>query len=523
MIFSETDIPFYGKRLCLIAPASSIQLLRVEATDRRGGGSIRGDKSCYLLRGIMLNDLPIVMRRTRYRSLFRAQIILLREKFMVRSEDRSTALEATIRAQEARSTTLEAQWNSYAKTFGHDAAYGMTWKTLRNMMTNKYCPRSKLKKLEIEIWNLNVKGTNVVSYTQCFQELELMCGRMFPEESDEDEIEFGTELMDQKIYTFADCQAKNKRKIDDNSSNNQTQQQPYKRKNVARAYTIRPGEKKEYGGSLPLCTKCNYHHNGQCAPKCNNYKKVGHLAHDCRGSAAATNNQRALEGNQRVVTCFECGVQGHYKKDCPKLKNKNCGNQARNDGATARLMQWEMQGKTKTLISLIDIVPTTLDHAYDVELADEKIIGVNTIIRGCTLNFLNHPFNINLMPLELGSFDVIIGMDWLVKYHVVIASDEKIVRIPFGNEILIVRDFPKVFPEDLLGIPPTRQVEFQIDLIPGDAPVARAPYRLAPFKMKELSDKLQELYDKGFIRPSSSPWGAPVLFVKKKDGSFRMC
>ncbi|GJU92337.1 putative reverse transcriptase domain-containing protein [Tanacetum coccineum] len=91
------------------------------------------------------------------------------------------------------------------------------------------------------------------------------------------------------------------------------------------------------------------------------------------------------------------------------------------------------------------------------------------------------------------------------------------------EDVIIVQDFPKVFPEDLPGLPSTRQVEFQIDLVPGAAPVARAPYRLAPSKMKELSEQLNELFDKGFIRPSSSPWGALVLFVKKKDGSFRMC
>ncbi|GKA37282.1 putative reverse transcriptase domain-containing protein [Tanacetum coccineum] len=229
--------------------------------------------------------------------------------------------------------------------------------------------------------------------------------------------------------------------------------------------------------------------------------------------------------------------------------------------------------------SLIDIIPTTLDHGYDVELAEGRIIWVNTLIRGCTLNFLNHPFNIDLMPVEMGSFDIIIGMDWLSKYHAIIVCDEKIVRIPFGNEILIVcgggsnnehgsrlniisctktqkyllkgchvflahvtarkaedkskekrlkdvpivQDFPEVFLEDLPGIPPTQQVEFQINLVPGVAPVARAPYLLAPSEMKELSDQLQELSDKGFIRPSSSPWGTPVLFVKKKDGSFLMC
>ncbi|GJS19092.1 hypothetical protein Tco_0447724 [Tanacetum coccineum] len=91
------------------------------------------------------------------------------------------------------------------------------------------------------------------------------------------------------------------------------------------------------------------------------------------------------------------------------------------------------------------------------------------------------------------------------------------------KDVPIVRDFPKVFPEDLPGLPPARLVKFQIDLIPGVAPIARAPYRLASSKMKELSEQLQELSDKGFIRPSSSPWGAPVLFIKKKDGSFRMC
>ncbi|GKC80720.1 putative reverse transcriptase domain-containing protein [Tanacetum coccineum] len=140
-------------------------------------------------------------------------------------------------------------------------------------------------------------------------------------------------------------------------------------------------------------------------------------------------------------------------------------------------------------------------------------------------------------------FDVVIGMDWLSKFHAKILCDEKVAHIPIDGETLIiraqvmekkpdekrledipvVREFPKVFPEDLPGLPLIRQVEFQIDLMPGAAPVARAPYRLAPSKMQELSDQLQELADRGFIRPSTSPWGAPVLFVKKKDGSFRMC
>ncbi|GJR15359.1 putative reverse transcriptase domain-containing protein [Tanacetum coccineum] len=124
------------------------------------------------------------------------------------------------------------------------------------------------------------------------------------------------------------------------------------------------------------------------------------------------------------------------------------------------------------------------------------------------------------MPIKLGSFDVVIGMDWLSKYHARIICDEKVVHIPINGETLIIR---AVFPEDLLGLPPVRHVEFQIDLISGAAPAARAPYRLASSEMQELSNQLQELADRGFIRPSTSPWGAPVLFVKKKDGSFRMC
>ncbi|GKB11701.1 putative reverse transcriptase domain-containing protein [Tanacetum coccineum] len=243
-------------------------------------------------------------------------------------------------------------------------------------------------------------------------------------------------------------------------------------------------------------------------------------------------------------------VTGHFKRECPKLKNNNRSNQGGNGNAPAKVYAVGRAGTnpdsnvvTGTFLlnnryasvlfdtgadrsfvstafsSQIDITPSTLDHYYDVELADGRIIGLNAIIRGCTLNFLNHPFNIDLMPVELGSFDVIIGMDWLAKYQAVIVCAEKIVRIPWGNETLIVR----VFHEDLSGLSPTRQVEFQIDLIPGAASVAWTPYRLAPSEMKELSDQLQELSDKGFIRPSSLPWGAPVLFVKKKDRSFRMC
>ncbi|GJZ75672.1 hypothetical protein Tco_0640137 [Tanacetum coccineum] len=196
-------------------------------------------------------------------------------------------------------------WNAHVRTFGHDVAYAMTWTNLKKMMTEKYCPRDKIKKLEVEMWNLKVKGTDVVGYNQRFQELALMCVRMFPEESDKIEkyvgglpdmihgsviafkpkimrntIEFATELMDKKISTLAERQAENKRKL---NNNNQAQQKP----------SIKSR------------------------------------------SPAATNNQRN-------PTCYECGNQRHYKSDCPELKNENHGNQA--GGTRARGMVHALGG-----------------------------------------------------------------------------------------------------------------------------------------------------------------------------------
>nr|GEV80051.1 reverse transcriptase domain-containing protein [Tanacetum cinerariifolium] len=199
-----------------------------------------------------------------------------------------------------------------------------------------------------------------------------------------------------------------------------------------------------------------------------------------------------------------------------------------------------------SLASMLNIPPVTLNTTYDIEMANGNLVGTNTVIQGCTLILLNQPFKVDLLPIKLDSFDVVIGMDWLSKYHGRIICDEKVVHIPIDGETLIirgnrtrvmenksdekgledipvVREFMEVFPEDLPGLPLVCQVEFQIDLIPGAAPVARTPYILAPSEMQELSNQLQELADRGFIRPSTSPCGTTVLFVKKKDGSFKMC
>nr|GEV58616.1 hypothetical protein [Tanacetum cinerariifolium] len=430
--------------------------------------------------------------------------------------------------------------------------------------------QGEVKKLEIELWNSKVKGNDVPTYTNRFQELTLICTKFVANENEkidkyisglpdsiygnvksskprtlDETIELTNDLMDQKLRTYAE-RSDNKRKADDTSrSNHGHQQQPFKKQNVAKVYNMGTGERKPYDGSFPKCTKCQRHHNGPCTQKCHKCNKVGHFARDCRssGNANVANAQRVrnAEKNENAPKNPDLNVvTGMF------LLNNRYASILFDTGVDRSFI-------STAFSSLVNIDPTPLGSSYDVELADGKIVEIDTIIRGCTLNFLNHPFNIDLMPVELGNFDVIIGMDWLRKYHAVIVCNEKLVHVPYGNETLIfhgnkndnriesrlteedkskgkqlkdvpiVRDFPEVFPEDLPGLPPARPVEFQIDQIQGAAPVARAPYRLAPSKMKELSKQLQELFDKGFIRPSSSPWGAPVLFVKKKDGSFRMC
>nr|GEW23111.1 reverse transcriptase domain-containing protein [Tanacetum cinerariifolium] len=324
--------------------------------------------------------------------------------------------------------------------------------------------QGEIEKLEIMLWNLKVKGNDVPTYTDHFQELTLVCTKFVANEIEkidkyisglpdniygsvkaskpktlDETIELANDLMDQRLRTYAERQTDNKRKADDSI---------------------------------------------------NNTPPRGRMAIPKRNG------------------CFECGAPGYFKKDCPKLKNKNEGSV--NAQGCVSFISIEFS-------SLIDIVPTPLGNSYDVKLANGKIVGVDTIIRGCTLNFLNHPFDIDLMLRELGSFDVIIGMDWLRRYHAVNVCDEKLFRIPYGNETLIFcGDESNDERESRLTIISCSKA--QEYMMKG----SRALYRLAPSEMKELSKQLQDLSDKGFIRPSSSPWGAPVLFVKKKDVGNKM-
>ncbi|GJV71086.1 putative reverse transcriptase domain-containing protein [Tanacetum coccineum] len=319
--------------------------------------------------------------------------------------------------------------------------------------------------------------------------------------------------MDQKLRTYAERQSDNKRKANDSSRNNHGyQQQPFKRQNASKVYNIRTGESKPYGGSLPKCTKCHLHHNGPCTQKCHKCNKVGHFTRDCRstGNINVANTQKGIGASFKRNGCFECGAPVHFKRDCPKLKNKDGGNgnakgwvyvvgnaekrgnAPRNPDANVIIGTFLLNNHYASILfdtgadrsfistafsSLINIAPTLLENFYDVELADGKLVGIDTIIRGCTLNFLDHPFNIDLMLVELGSFDAIIGMDYNGRgSQLTVISCSKaqeymakgcqvfLAQISAKKEedksegkqikdVPIVRDFLGVFPEDLPGLP----------------------------------------------------------------------
>ncbi|GJS01512.1 putative reverse transcriptase domain-containing protein [Tanacetum coccineum] len=329
-----------------------------------------------------------------------------------------------------------------------------------------------------------------------------------------------------------------------NRNNNHYQQQN-RRQETARAYAAAPAEGRGYAGNLPKCNHCNSHHNGQCPPKCQKCQKTSHLEKDCRARLPGAGVYPFQD-----VACYGCGEKGHFKDKCPKGRNQpNVGARGRayavvenpqqnpnvvagtfllNDHYACILFD---SGAKKSFVSsaftpFIDIVLIALNTSYEIELADGKVVSTNTVLQGCTLALYNHIFKIDLLPTQLGSFDAIVGMDWLSYHRAVIDCCEKIVHIPLSNgEILkvqgerpkkdpsplacikadekklddlrVVREFFEVFLNDLSGLPPVREIEFRIDLIPGASPVVKSPYRLAPSEMLELSNQ--------------------------KDGAMRMC
>ncbi|GKE02423.1 putative reverse transcriptase domain-containing protein, partial [Tanacetum coccineum] len=377
-------------------------------------------------------------------------------------------------------------WNAYAQPMGIEQANQITWTELKRLLTNKYCPRTEIRKMEEELYNLIVKGNDLKPYVRNMvpnndKLLEAFIGGLprsiegnvtaSKPQTLEEAINIAQRLMDQ-VTKHAPMQVSsdNKRKFDDRRTFNNS-------------------------------SRSN-----------NNYRNTNN-----RYNNRQQQNRRQEAGRAYAVTPSE---NGRVLFD---------------SGADRSFI-------SLSLASKLNIPSITIDTLYNIEMADGNLVSTNTIIKGCTLTLLNQPFEIDLMPIKLGSFDVVIGMDWLSKYRAKILCDEKVVHIPIDGETLIIRgdrsktrlnlisciktekyisrgcqvfmiqvvekkadekrledipvvkEFPDVFPEDLPGIPPVRQVEFQIDLIPGAAPIARTPYRLAPSEMQELSNQLQEAF-----------------------------
>ncbi|GJU31493.1 reverse transcriptase domain-containing protein [Tanacetum coccineum] len=314
-------------------------------------------------------------------------------------------------------------WNSHKRTIGTDAAFAMSLRELMKLVTEVYCPRNEIQKMESELWNLTVKSNDLAAYTQRFQELTMMCTKMVPEEEDRVEkfigglpdniqgnviavepkilhyvVHIANNLMDQKLKGYAVRNAENKRRLEDNQRDNRGQQPPFKRQNVggqnvARAYMAGKNERRVYNGLLPLCNKS-------------------------RGKAYVLGGGDADPDSNTITGTFL--LNNHYAY---VLFDSDA----------------DRSFVSNTFRALLDVIPSTLDVSYAVELLDERIVKTNTVLKGCTLRLLGHLFNIDLMPVDLGSFDVIIRMDWLANNHVVIVCNEKIVRILYRDEVLIVQ------------------------------------------------------------------------------------
>ncbi|GJX45044.1 reverse transcriptase domain-containing protein [Tanacetum coccineum] len=445
------------------------------------------------------------------------------------------------RVKFASSTLLDSAltwWNVYVRSVTLDTAHATPWMKGTNLTAYNQrfqeiillCPEmvpntDRLLERYIEGLPLNIKG-NVTSSkpVDLHEAIEMAQGLMY-------------QVVQELGENSGDKQKWNGNHYNPNNTNNTNNLNQNKRPETARVFTARQGS---YAGKLPYYRKCGRHHTDACPPTCHNCGRAGHKAKDCRAPPrlASQRGPGSQRGQGSDITCFGCGQKGHYKNKCPNNGNQARSNQIRGNQPNPQNNQRQNQGNPKgnnqaststqggrralgkvyhlcaeaavndnnvvngtflinnvyasvlfdtgenwsfvssTFSKYINILPTTLDANYYVELADEKSLTTNTILRGCTLNLQNHLFKIDLLPIELGSRN---GLDG---------------RTVRREDVPVVKDFPEVFPEDLPGLPPTRQVEFHIKLIPGAAPVTRAPYRLAPTEMKELAEQLKELSDK---------------------------
>ncbi|GJT32867.1 putative reverse transcriptase domain-containing protein [Tanacetum coccineum] len=339
-------------------------------------------------------------------------------------------------------------------TLGIEVANGMPWAGMKKLMIDEFCPIEEVQRLEDELRNLKLRDMNIAAYTQRFNELALLCPDAVPNEKKK------VKLYIKGLSKIIKGETTSSRPATLNEAVRMAHAL-MEQKIQAKAERVAESNKRKWESSQ----------GG------NNGAKSWLRGRNATGRAYALREAEKGQGQNVVIGTF--------------LLNNRYARVLFDSGSDKSFINSEFS-------HLIDKKSVRLNMSYEVELADGKLVSTNTVLRGCTLNLLNQLFEVDLMPIELGTFDVIIGMDWLVKHDALIVCGKKEVHIPV-------------------------KVEFRIELAPGAAPVARAPYRLAPSELKELSDQLKELSEKGLIRPSSLPLRALVLFIKMKDGSFRMC
>ncbi|GJZ02468.1 putative reverse transcriptase domain-containing protein [Tanacetum coccineum] len=346
-------------------------------------------------------------------------------------------------------------WNGQIRTLGPEA-YAMTWEVLKKKSRKRvpaYTDRFQEIKPDLYTSLLTNETEKVDKYIGELPDNIYGNVKSARPKTLDETIELANDLMDQKLCTYAERQSDNKRKADDSSrSNHGHQQQPFKRQNVAKVYNMGTGERKPYGGSLPKCNKCHLHHNGPCTQRCHKCNKIGHFARDCRntGNTNVANTQKGNGATPKGNGCFEYGAPGHFKRDCPKLKNKDRGN-GNAQGWVYVVGNAEKRGNapgnpdanvvTGTFLlnnhyasilfdtgadrsfistafsSLINIAPTSLENCYDVELADGKLVKIDTIIRGLAgyyrrfIEGFSKIANAPILALPEGSEDFVVYCD----------------------------------------------------------------------------------------------------------------
>ncbi|KAI3778829.1 hypothetical protein L2E82_08214 [Cichorium intybus] len=498
-------------------------------------------------------------------------------------------------------------WNTKYEILGKDVVYGWSWAEFVSCLKDKFCPMRDLEKMNEDFLTIKKGEMTVDEYTKKFCDMLPFAGESYPSERSQINryvrgLPWNYELEVKKAETL-DGAINAARTVEDVGKRRKEEGPGFsdKRKTVSNSGNIKKKGKMSSSqsrqGSVKKCEKCGKEHGGECragSNACFNCGGFGHKAKDCKAKKASE------------VECFSCHQMGHYSFNCPNKGGENVVSTAQKKTEPQKVKTRAFQitreeaKETHDVVSGILLINSTpayvlfdsgstysfvshgfgarlkvplelLDLVFEVEVADGKFVEVQHMYRDCELDINGKKFRLNLLPIGIKSFDVIIGMDWLGENDAKIACGQKRVSVKtlgakvyvYGErrthvpsiisvakarrcirkgcvsflayviiedkvkqtykDIEVVKEFPEVFPDELPGLPPERQVEFRIDLVPGASPIARAPYRLAPTEMRELMSQLQELLDRGFIRPSSSPWGAPVLFVKKKDGSMRMC